>query len=314
VLTGLFANTIGIDWALDPVAIHGAMALAVLALAPWKSVVVRRGLAKRKRGRLQSLLLLTLVMIALASGLLHSTGLSDRIGPLTLMQIHIGTALLALPLAYTHYRRHPVRPRATDLQRRAFIRAGTLAATAGATWLGWEGVARAIGWPGAERRFTGSHEKGSHHPETMPVTSWLDDRPPQVDPATWRLRIGGVTCGLDDLASFPQEGIRAVLDCTSGWYSEQVWSGIRLDRLVDPRGRRSVEVRSITGYSRRFPTRDLDRLWLVTTVGGKPLSSGHGYPARIVAPDRRGFWWVKWVVSIEPSDRPWWLQLPFPAT
>jgi DMSO/TMAO reductase YedYZ molybdopterin-dependent catalytic subunit len=43
-----------------------------------------------------------------------------------------------------------------------------------------------------------------------------------------------------------------------------------------------------------------------------PLSSGHGAPARLVAPGRRGYWWVKWVARIELRDEPWWLQPPFP--
>ncbi|MDT5134639.1 MAG: hypothetical protein QOE41_3950, partial [Mycobacterium sp.] len=33
---------------------------------------------------------------------------------------------------------------------------------------------------------------------------------------------------------------------------------------------------------------------------------------RIVAPGRRGFWWVKWVASVEVVDEPWWWQPPFP--
>jgi DMSO/TMAO reductase YedYZ molybdopterin-dependent catalytic subunit len=52
----------------------------------------------------------------------------------------------------------------------------------------------------------------------------------------------------------------------------------------------------------------------VTRLGGEPLSPDHGFPARIVAPARRGFWWVKWVARIELSPIPWWLQSPFPLT
>ena len=119
---------------------------------------------------------------------------------------------------------------------------------------------------------------------------------------------------LDDLASMPASQLTAVIDCTGGWYSEQRWRGVRLSELVDSGEARSIEVRSATGYARRFPVRDLDTLLLATHVGDEQLTAGHGFPARLVAPGRRGFWWVKWVVSIESSRTPWWLQLPFPAT
>jgi DMSO/TMAO reductase YedYZ molybdopterin-dependent catalytic subunit len=79
-------------------------------------------------------------------------------------------------------------------------------------------------------------------------------------------------------------------------------------------GARSVEVRSVTGYARWFGTAALDQVWLVTAVGGLPLPYGHGYPARIVAPGRRGFWWVKWVAEIRPSARPAWAQSVFPLS
>ena len=89
---------------------------------------------------------------------------------------------------------------------------------------------------------------------------------------------------------------------------------MRMDRLVTtlPAGARSIDVVSVTGYRRRFPLQDLDRLLLATHAAGRPLSDGHGGPVRLVAPDRRGFWWVKWVVRVEPTSLPWWVQPPFP--
>ncbi len=246
---------------------------------------------------------------------MHATGYRERIGPLTLMQVHIGGALFALLLAWFHYRSHPVRlNQSIDLNRRTFLRTTGLAASAGVGWLGWEATLDALRLSGGQRRFTGSHETGSFHAAQLPVTSWLDDRVQDIDAGDWTLNVDGVALRLSDIEAFSRDHFEATLDCTSAWFSTQSWSGVRLDRIVDVGRHRSIAVKSQTGYSRRFPARDIEKLWLVTHLGGEPLSAGHGYPARIVAPGRRGFWWVKWVVEIYPSDVPWWVQLPFPAT
>ena len=315
VVTGLVANTAGTTWGIHPSVFHGVIAFAILGLAPWKQAIVRRGMRKPHPRRWVSTALLGSVLATLATGIMHGFGFTGPIGPLTLMQVHIGGALLALLLGWFHYRSHPVRlRRSVDLDRRGLLRAATLAGAAGLAWVFVEGSLDTLGLRGGRRRFTGSHERGSFDPATLPVTSWLDDRVQEVDAREWTLTVDGATYDLDDLDAMPRESFDAVLDCTSAWYSEQTWSGIRLDRLVAAGDRSSVVVRSRTGYSRRFPIDDLERLWLATHVGGRPLSAGHGHPARIVAPGRRGFWWVKWVVEIETSDVPWWLQLPFPAT
>jgi hypothetical protein len=312
VLTGLFSNTIGTDWAIDPAAVHGLVAAAVVLVSPWKSVVVRRGLGRVRPSRWVSIGLLFVIAVTVVSGLAHSSGATDRLGPLTIMQIHVGSGLLVVVLLAAHYRSHPVPIRHTDLHRRELLGSFALTAFAGITWSAWEGLLRVVGSDGARRRFTGSHETASFQPASMPVTSWLNDVPPQVDGSEWSVSVDGRRMTLQDLEGYQFDSLDAVLDCTSGWYSEQAWRGVRLDRLLSP-DTPSVAVTSLTGYSRLFPTSDLDRIWLVSHVGGQPLSRGHGFPARIVAPDRRGYWWVKWVDSIEPSDLPWWVQLPFPA-
>lgn len=314
IFTGLWANTIGAEGFIHPSVFHGAVALAILILSPWKSVIARRGLNKRRRSSWLSLTLLFLVTTTLTTGLMHATGFTGRFGPLTLMQVHIGGAIGALILVFFHFRSHPVRPRKVDFDRRAFIRSGSVVGAAAALWIATEGTLDALGLSGGERRFTGSHERASFQPSRLPVTSWFDDPVQRIAENDWRLSVNGQQLSLAQIEAFAMDSFDAVLDCTSAWYSNQTWDGVRLDRIIDPRGARSLFVKSQTGYGMRFPARDADKLWLVTRLDGEPLSAGHGFPARIVAPDRRGFWWVKWVVSIETSDVPWWLQLPFPAT
>jgi DMSO/TMAO reductase YedYZ molybdopterin-dependent catalytic subunit len=88
---------------------------------------------------------------------------------------------------------------------------------------------------------------------------------------------------------------------------------VRLDRLVGKSAGVSIRVVSSTGYARRFPIEQAGTLLLATRFGGRALDAEHGFPARLVAPDRRGFWWVKWVVAVEVDDMPAWWQSPFPT-
>ncbi len=311
-LTGTLAFATGGAWARPVVVAHGIAGVAVAVLAPWKAVVVRRGLRRARAGRAASLALAALVVAALAAGVAHAAGVRFLVAGVTAMQLHVGAALLAVPLAAWHVVARPARPGRTDWSRRNALRAGGLAGAAAVGWLATEGAFAASGASGAGRRATGSHETGSGDPAAMPVTQWLFDTVPDIDVPSWRLRVGDRILDAAALAAYGDR-VRATLDCTGGWYATQDWTGARLDRLLgDPGDARSIAVRSVTGYTRLFPLRDRTRLLVATAVAGAPLSPGHGSPARLVAPGRRGFWWVKWVESISFDARPWWLQPPFP--
>ncbi|HEX6381717.1 MAG TPA: molybdopterin-dependent oxidoreductase [Acidimicrobiia bacterium] len=316
--TGALAYATGTGWARLWVIAHGVVGLGIVALAPWKSVIVRRGLARRRRGWVISLAFALLVAVAITFGILHATGLVVALGEITSLQIHVGAALLAIALGLLHVLAKRVRMQRTDLTRRNLLRTGALLGATGVAYGAVEGLVRATSLPGADRRFTGSYETGSFRPEDMPVTQWLNDSVPSIDSVEWRLTVGtgsaAVEWTYDELAGFDDK-LRATIDCTGGWFAEQDWEGVRLSRLFPDVGEaRSLSVGSTTGYGRRFPVRDLPNLLLATRVGGVPLSPGHGFPARIVAPGRRGFWWVKWVQRMELSTVPWWWQPPFPVT
>jgi DMSO/TMAO reductase YedYZ molybdopterin-dependent catalytic subunit len=305
--------------------VHAASGYAIVALTPWKAVIAAHGIQRRRPGWWASLVFTGLVIASVLAGILHSTGLLLAVGPITAIEVHIGAALVAIPFVAWHVvaRRIPVR--AVDLSRRSLLRAGALLTGAGLAYAAGEGVVRLFTLPGSTRRFTGSYEYGSLQPAQLPVTQWIADTVPAIDPASWRLTIqAGAAISewtYGELLAF-DDRVRATLDCTGGFYSTQDWSGVWLSRLlkstrspiaVEGRGGGfSLHVRSFTGYDRRFALGDASRLLVATRLGGAPLDPGHGFPVRLVAPDRRGYWWVKWVMAISIDELPAWWQLPFP--
>jgi hypothetical protein len=295
-------------WSL---AIHAAGGFAIVALLPWKSMIARRGLERPRPGRWASVLLGILVVISLGAGVLHSTGLVVYWGPLTAMDFHVGAAIAAVPLVVWHVVARRIRVRPTDLSRRQMLRAGALIAGAAAAYAGTELLVKATGMPGAARRFTGSYEAGSFRPDQMPVSSWMLDAIPHIEAMSWQLSAGGREWSYGELFAF-DDRLTATLDCTGGFFSTQEWAGARLDRLIGKATGSSIRVRSVSGYDRRFPIERASSLLLATRFGGQTLDPGHGFPARLVVPDGRGFWWVKWVRSIEVDEMPHWWQAPFP--
>jgi DMSO/TMAO reductase YedYZ molybdopterin-dependent catalytic subunit len=293
--------------------VHASAGVGILLLLPWKSVIARRGLRRPRPARWASIALAVLVLASILGGLLHSSGLLPYWGGYTAMELHVGAAIAAIPFAAWHVLARPARLRPADLNRRNLLRSGAGLALAAATYAGGELAVRAARLPGAARRFTGSYEVGSFDPAAMPVSSWMFDPVPQLASAGWQLSVAGRGLGYRDLEGF-DDRVRAVLDCTGGFCSEQDWAGVRLDGLLGNAlgGAQTIRVVSATGYDRRFPVAEAGRLLLALRMGGAPLSSDHGFPARLVAPDRRGFWWVKWVVAIEPDPLPYWWQPPFP--
>ncbi|HEY0640770.1 MAG TPA: molybdopterin-dependent oxidoreductase [Pseudonocardiaceae bacterium] len=323
-LTGTGALAVGSAAGRWVVVSHGVLAVAVILLLPWKSTVVRRGLRRRRPNRGASVVLAVVTVATIVTGLAYSAGLVREVGGVLGMWLHVAGALTLVPLLGWHVLARGAWLRPADRSRRTVLRGAFVLGAAGLTYGAAEATTRLAGLPGARRRFTGSYEQGSFRPSAMPNTIWLNDSTPRVDRAAWRLTVvdGGGRRELD-LATLTGHRTappatrpitrRATLDCTSGWFAHQDWTGVPLAELVTPRdGDRSVLIRSTTGYAVRLPLRDLRTALLATGVGGAELSPGHGFPARLVAPGRRGFWWVKWVSHIEVSRAPWWWQSPFP--
>jgi len=276
-------------------ALHGAAGFALAAVLVWK---LRRVRLRRASG----VLALSLVALTLFTGWAWSSGARLSGFGYNALNLHGVVGFLLALAVLSHALARAKRPRVRDLSRRQLL-------VAGGAFVAWElqrPLARLLGWRGADRRYTGSYEVASFRGNAFPTTSWVADAPPPL--SGYALRVDGrVRRPLTLSAAELDAGDRVVatLDCTGGFYSTQEWRGIRVAALLARAGARGdhVSAVSVTGYRWSFSADD-DRLLLATHVGGEPLSHGHGAPVRLVAPGRRGFQWVKWVVRLEVRDTP----------
>lgn len=308
--SGVAAFLVGTPSGAWVVVAHGVVALVIVVLSPWKTVIVGRGLTRRRPGRWLSMGLTGAILLVLATGVFLVTGEVEEIGGFTMMQMHVTFGLLVVSLTLTHTLQRPVPHRAADLSRRSVLRAGGLLAAAAGLWVLIEGTLDVSLVRGGDRRFTGSHE--IIDPALVPATQWINDSVQHLERDSHEIDILGTTHSIAEIEA-AGDTVVATLDCTGGWFTTQDWSGARLDRLIRPDTGRSVIVRSVTGYWRRFPIHEIDRLWLATHIASRPLPDGNGGPVRLVAPGRRGYWWVKWVSVIEIDERPPWWQPPLPT-
>jgi hypothetical protein len=282
-----FAGAPGDAWVFFAHGVAGA-ALAVVVV-----VKVRR-VARRLAG--SGVLALGLVATVLVSGVVWATAGAQAVGGYTVLFWHgaLGALLGLGVLAHARVRAKPLRAR--DVAgRRQFL---ALAAGAVAVRLVQRPAERALGLPGARRRYTGSYPG-------FPVTSWVADDPAPLG-REHRVTVAGRA--LPAAALDRGHELVATLDCTGGFYTTQRWRGVRLDALLAeagvPPNATHVRVISVTGYRWSFPLAEAPRLLLATHVAGAPLSHGHGAPCRLVAPGHRGFQWVKWVARVELHDGP----------
>lgn len=303
-LFGNSAMAAGLYWA------HRGAAVALLPLLAWKAPIAWRSLRRRAlAGSTWPGLALAVVVVALTltgGAWLAGAGRELDIGGNSVLALHLYLFfILALPLA-VHVSLRPERPRSRLFrQRRTLLRLGVLAgaglASAGAFAVAAPWLAR---FP-AQRRFTGSFAAGPGSGNDFPVTAFIADDPPPVDLASWRLRVTGrverpLTLGYADLRQ--ETALRATVDCTGGWYAERTWSGLVLGDILAAAsveaGAVAVMVRSMTGHWTALPLEEARQALLATHVGGETLAHGHGFPVRLVAPQRRGFEWVKWLGEV----------------
>ena len=313
-VTGLVSFTVGSPSGWPVFWAHRIAGVTFVALLGFKLARVRYRLTDRRQWRPStglSVLTAIAALGALATGIAWVFGLDVRLSYWTLLSVHVGFGLVLLPLVVAHLSTRFRLPRRRDFEaRRTSLRYAGLLVSGAVVYRMQEATNRVLDSPGADRRFTGSQPREGSGNGAFPVTSWVADDPDPVDPEAWTLDVTGAVdtpleLGVDEVG--PDAEREALLDCTSGWYTVQRWRGRRVGDLLDAAGAtddaRYVRFVSVTGYRWSLPVAEARDALLATHVDDERLSHGHGAPARLVAPGRRGFQWVKWVERIEVRRR-----------
>jgi DMSO/TMAO reductase YedYZ molybdopterin-dependent catalytic subunit len=113
---------------------------------------------------------------------------------------------------------------------------------------------------------------------------------------------------LDELRALPQHEAELPIACVEGWSTSARWRGVRVADLVASVGGGSFERVRVESMQRggRYRRSELtadqvgdhDAL-LALELNGEALHVDHGYPARLIAPNRPGVLQTKWVDRLE---------------
>jgi hypothetical protein len=112
---------------------------------------------------------------------------------------------------------------------------------------------------------------------------------------------------LEELRALPAHECRLPIACVEGWSYTARWRGVRLRDLLDRAGApagAAVQVESLepnspyrVSFVNHVQAHDRDTL-LATHLDGEELSPDHGYPLRLIGPDRPGVNQTKWVTRV----------------
>ncbi|HET7477307.1 MAG TPA: molybdopterin-dependent oxidoreductase, partial [Dermatophilaceae bacterium] len=121
-----------------------------------------------------------------------------------------------------------------------------------------------------------------------------------------------------ELEQLPQHTVELPITCVEGWSATGVWTGVRLRDVlsrsgVDVAGSDAVvRVESLQTGGRYRSSEVSARLaadpltLLALSLNGQPLDLDHGYPLRLIAPNRPGVLQTKWVgrISVNRPGQP----------
>jgi DMSO/TMAO reductase YedYZ molybdopterin-dependent catalytic subunit len=130
--------------------------------------------------------------------------------------------------------------------------------------------------------------------------------PEELDIAAYRLEVSGLvdsplSLTYEDILAYPAVTEVVLLICPGVFQDNAEWTGVPVWRLLEDAGVEAEAVKVVfhaDSYTATLPLDEItgsDSIFLAHTVNGETLPLEHGYPLRLVAKDRMGYDWVKWV-------------------
>ncbi len=189
--------------------------------------------------------------------------------------------------------------------RKAFIFLWAAAAAAGLGGCGSIELNRGVTVPPPIRR--GGGDFVGHVVDGLHVTG----RPVTVDPATYRLTVSGnvrneLSLSLDEVRAMPAVSEKIDLVCPGVFVDKGTWTGVPLRTILEKaglgEGSDEVVFTSLDGrYHGGLPVEQAlgDGVLIAYAFDGKPFDRLNGFPLRLVAKNKPGYLWVKWLGRIE---------------
>jgi DMSO/TMAO reductase YedYZ molybdopterin-dependent catalytic subunit len=114
----------------------------------------------------------------------------------------------------------------------------------------------------------------------------------------------------DDLLAYDQESWLMDLDCVEGWNFTAKWTGPKLNDIFDDAGVQPDAIIAIfytADVEEGYTSLDLDYITendiiLALKLNDITLPEDRGFPFQVVAKDKYGYKWAKWVTRIELSS------------
>jgi DMSO/TMAO reductase YedYZ molybdopterin-dependent catalytic subunit len=252
--------------------------------------------------RLSVLVLSGAAFFELATGLFNAT--QNYPWSFYFLAAHYAVAWLAVGSILLHVAvKLPVIRRglstAPDLSRRAFLRTTYL--TAGVAVIATAGATVPL-----LRNVSPLSWRSDRGPQGLPVNRTARAAGVTRDP-TWRLVINGtLRLSLADLEALPQRTADLPIACVEGWSQNATWTGVPIADLMRLAGADPNHPVRVTSLERKgayrtsvLPATHTRSTLLALRLNGEQLAIDHGFPCRVIAPNRPGVLQTKWVNRLE---------------